>query len=154
MASVLVPAARADHIPGFRESVRLSTRASVIVGQPVRVYCTGSRALWESTSVNDGGGPEDRGIAFIERGEMYLAPWSCQPLEGWLRGKPIPLWNLSDGLHTFIHESVHLRGTRDENEAECGAEREVGQWARTLFGVKKLVILRKVVSYVEEVAAC
>lgn len=154
-AMLLAPAASADHLPGFRESVRLSPRASAIVGKPVRVYCTGDRELWASTSINDGGTARDRGIASIDHGEMFLAPWVCQSLERWLRGKPVPLKDFAaDGLGTLIHESLHLRGIDDEHEAECGTVREAARWARELFGVKRSGTLGRVVSYVRADAAC
>lgn len=146
--------ARADHLPGFRESVRLSPRASAIVGKPVRVYCTGDRELWADTAIGKGGNAGTGGFANSDRGEAYLAPWVCSPLERWLRGKTVPLRDLAVGIHVLIHESIHLRGVHDETPAECGAVREAGKWARTLFGVKREATLRQVVTYVRADAAC
>ena len=54
-ALVVAPVARADHLPGFRESVRLSPRASVIVGTTVKVFCTADRELWADTATREGG---------------------------------------------------------------------------------------------------
>ena len=154
LAALLAPVASADPLPGFRESVRLSPRASAIVGQPVRVYCTADRYLWADFAINGGGYAGTRGRAFFDRGETYLAPWVCQPLERWVRGKTVPLRDFAEGLHALIHESLHLRGIDAEDAAECGAEREAGRWARTLFGVKRTATLRQVVAYVRADTAC
>lgn len=154
LAAVLAPAASADPLPGFRESVRLSPRASAIVGQPVRVYCTGDRELWADFAISEKGNAGTRGVAFSARAEAYLAPWVCQPLERWLRGKTVPLGDVSAGIHVLIHESIHLRGIHDETAAECGTVREARRWARELFGVKRPVTLRQVVAFVRADTAC
>ena len=157
VAATAAAPARADHLPGFRESVRLSPRASMIVGKPVRVYCTSDRELWADTAIREirgGGQAGARGFASVARGEAYLAPWVCQSLERWVRGKPVPLADFAEGLHTLIHESLHLRGIDDETAAECGSVREAAKWARTLFGVKRPATLRQVVAYVRADAAC
>jgi len=152
--ALLAPTASADPLPGFRESVRLSPRASAIVGKPVRVFCTADSGLWADFAIGGGGYAGTRGRAYFDRGEMYLAPWECQPLERWVRGKPVPLRDFTDGLHTLIHESIHLRGIDDEDAAECGSVREAAKWARALFGVKRAATLRQVVAYVRADAAC
>lgn len=154
LAAVFAPAASADHLPGFRESVRLSPRASMIVGQPVRVYCTGDRDLWADYVIGEGWIAGTEGFANFDRGEAYLAPWVCSPLERWVRGKTVPLRDLAVGIRVLIHESIHLRGIHDETTAECGSVREARRWARDLFGVKRAAALRQVVTYVRADAAC
>ena len=159
LAAVLAPVASAEPLPGFRESVRLSPRASTIVGKPVRVYCAGSLELWTDTVIGKGwvGGvegfaPYDRSGAYL--GEAYLAPWVCQPLERWLRGKSVPMSNLAIGIRALIHESIHLRGVHDEEAASCGSVREAAKWARALFGVKRTVALRQVVAVARATTPC
>ena len=151
---LFAPVASADPLPGFRESVRLSPRASMIVGKPVRVYCTGDRELWADTTIEKGWDAGTEGFASFDRGEAYLAPWVCQPLERWVRGKTMPLSDLAVAIHVLIHESIHLRGIHDETAAECGSVREAAKWARALFGVKRAATLRQVVAYVRADAAC
>lgn len=154
MVGIAAAPARADHLPGFRESVRLSPKASVIVGKPVRVYCTGDRELWADTAITEGHFAGTAGFAEFDRGEAYLAPWICSPLERWLRGKPVPLRDFAESLAVLIHESIHLRGVTDECAAQSGSGREAAKWARTLFAVKSPATLRQVVAYVRADTAC
>lgn len=140
VAAAVLAAAAAAAPDGFRESVRLSPIAQALSVPEARVYCALTAASWRDAhpgnerwasiwSTTDG-------TTGVEEHIAYLAPWTCQPLELWKRGKAVRLADVGKAMLTLGHESVHLRGILDERTAECTALKELRSVARTHFGIK------------------
>lgn len=140
--AVAAPALAAE--PGFRESPRLSVRASNISGVPAKVYCANTAAEWIAFSESYGFPSDVAGLTFIGSSTTYLPLDGCLPLEQWLRGRNPGWFALGRAASSFVHESVHLRGVRDEREAECTAYRELPRWLRSHFGIKRPKVLKAV----------
>lgn len=147
LAVSLVSAASAAP-DGFRESVRLSPIAQALSVPEAKVYCALTPASWRDAHP---GNERWAAIWSTRNGEVdmdarvaYLAPWTCQPLERWKRGKIVKLADVGKAMLTLGHESVHLRGILDENTAECTALRELRSVARNHFGIKAKKTWRQV----------
>lgn len=148
-AIALVIAGSAAAAPdGFRESVRLTPIARSLSVPEAKVYCALTPASWRDAhpgnerwasiwSTTDG-------TTGVEDHIAYLAPWTCQPLELWKRGKVVKLADVGKALLALGHESVHLRGILDERTAECTALKELRSVARTHFGIKAVKTWRQV----------
>lgn len=137
---------------GFRESIRLSTIASGVAGRPVTVWCAVTEAAWlealwgaaSPPGANQEQHPSMAGRAGVpDNDSTQLAPLICRTLERWLRGKSTPtIDNLGPAILTLVHESIHLRGVRDEGQAECTALREMVPVAQQSFGIRKRETMR------------
>src|SRR5215210_783309 len=148
MAAVLLAATawwmvgRADRLGNQR---RLSAVASQIAGRPVAVRCPGplGRVLGKSTTegwvrFDAAGRPAD---------ETRLQQASCSELDALAEGrreKELACTEragilcgargaeLAMALDVVTHESFHLRGVRDEAQAECSALQAMGTTAQRL----------------------
>lgn len=132
---------------GFRESARLTPIAQALSVPDAKVYCALTVVGWrEAVKVALPTLDWSAIQGYTSRTERvtFLAPWVCQPLERWKRGKTVPLDKLGDAMHTLSHESVHLRGVHDEKVADCTALRELRAVARTHFGIRKEKVWRQV----------
>lgn len=134
---------------GFRTSTRLSPIASGVTGRPVTVWCARTPVIWRDAvqALYPTLLGSTRGLAGVpDADSMQLAPWVCQTLEGWLRGKNAPSpENLGREILTLVHESIHLRGVVDEGLADCAALPLVPGVARTSFKIRSAKVLRAVV---------
>lgn len=136
VALTLVPVALADAPDGFRESPRLGVRAARIAVVPdTRVYCATTATGWQEFALAKAGSRGALGITSRAAREVFLAPTICRTLEGWLRGHRFTNRALALSIHVLTHEAQHVRGTRNEQQADCIALRRFAFAART-FGVK------------------
>ena len=129
---------------GFRESVRLSPIVQALSTPEAKVYCALTPASWRDANLGNLRWASLNGKVRLAENAMYLAPWSCRPLELWKRGKVVPLADVGRALLTLAHETVHLRGIYDERTAECTALSELRSVARTYFGIKTAKTWRQV----------
>lgn len=133
---------------GFRESSRLALIAQELSVPEAKVYCALTPASWRDSHPGNERWAAiwstTNGTTGVEEHIAYLAPWTCQPLELWKRGKAVRLTDVGKALLTLGHESVHLRGVLDERTAECTALRELRLVARTYFGIKTAKAWRQV----------
>lgn len=147
MAAAVLPASAAAAPDGFRESARLTPIVQALSVPDAKVYCALTVVGWRDSLKVTHPTLEwsaIQGYARTDEKAAYLAPWVCQPLEQWKRGKPVPLDKLGDAMRTLSHESVHLRGVHDEKVADCTALRELRAVARTHFGIRKDKVWRQV----------
>lgn len=148
VAAAVLSAAAAAAPDGFRESARLTPIAQALSVPDAKVYCALTPASWRDAH------PDNERWAAIwstRNGEVdvdariaYLAPWTCQPLELWKRGKAVRLADVGKAMLTLGHESAHLRGILDERSAECTALKELRSVAGAHFGIKSATTWRQV----------
>lgn len=141
---VLAFASQAQAAPeGFRDSTRLSSIATEIVGKPVVVSCARTKDAWVGFSNLQGiPGGAARGFADQPDGVAYLTVNVCRALEGWLRGKNAPtILTLGSEALTLVHETMHLRGISNEHAADCAALAELPRVLRIHFRVKSARLL-------------
>ncbi|MCR4340517.1 MAG: hypothetical protein NUW01_11620, partial [Gemmatimonadaceae bacterium] len=134
---------------GFRESVRLTPIAAEIAGKPVLVRCAQTFDAWAAQVAATGGGNPYQigGYTLVADGETHLSPWTCQHIEGWLRGKNVPsLARFASSVLLLVHETVHLRGELDESVADCTALRELPGVLTRRFGIKRAVTRRAIMA--------
>ena len=149
LAALALTAAASAAPDGFRESARLTPIASGVTGRPVTVWCARTPAIWRDTVVPLYPGQRWatlNGYAMVNEPATYLAPWVCQTLEGWLRGKSAPTPEvLGRRLLTLVHEAIHLRGILDEGVTDCTALSLVPGVARASFRIRSAKVLHAVV---------
>ena len=144
---VVVPAAAAAAPSGFRETSRLQPIASAVSPGAI-VYCSRSEDLWRTdVSERFPGAPSwSRVGAYYVGSEVFLSPFACRALEGWLRGKNVPtLQYLAVYSLTLVHELMHARGIVSERAADCAALKVLPGVLRTYLHVRNAVTLRRVV---------
>src|SRR3990167_2143098 len=95
---------------GFRESTRLSPVAQALSVPEAKVYCALTPASWRDANPGNLRWASLNGKVRLAENAMYLAPWSCLPLQLWKRGQVVPLADVGRALLTLAHETVHLRG--------------------------------------------
>ena len=145
LVSALVLSAAAFAAPdGFRESSRLTPIAQALSVPDASVYCALTPASWRDANPGDASWATLNGKTVYVDNAMYLAPWVCQPLERWKRGKTAPLADVGRAMLTLSHEAAHLRLVYDERTAECSALSELRSIARTYFGIKTAKTWRQV----------
>lgn len=143
LALVLPATVSAAPPDGFRESWRLTPRAAVIAGVPdAKVYCARTAIDWSEFVASQGHSGRIEGLTDSAQKLTYLPPASCRTLENHLRGRKVGWFALGFAAQTLVHEAMHLRGIRDEFQAECQALREVPKWLRTRFGITRAQPLR------------
>lgn len=147
VVAAVLSAAGAAAPDGFRESARLTPIAQALSVPDAKVYCALTVVGWRDSLKVTHPTLEwsaVQGYTRISEHATYLAPWVCQPLERWKRGKTVPLDKLGAALLTLTHESIHLRGVTDERVTECTALRELRAVARTHFGISREKAWRQV----------
>lgn len=147
VAAAVLSASAAAAPDGFRESARLTPVLRALSVPDATVYCALTVVGWRDSLKVTHPTLEwsaIQGYAIASEPATYLAPWVCQPLEQWKRGRAVPLDKLGAALLTLTHESVHLRGVHDEKIAECTALRELRGVARTHFGIRQEKVWRQV----------
>lgn len=158
-ATALALAAAASAAPpdGFYQSKPLTVRAAKISGKPIaKVYCARTVARWDSFVMIETGdsGWGVNGLTNIATRETALAPHVCRNLENHLRGRAIRDRPFSWALHTFVHETLHIVGIRNERVAECRSLRMLSAVARRYFGVKNRVRARGLRTLAARVSYC
>lgn len=120
--SLLVVIAVVAAIPGAQRMIeerRLARVASELAGRHVSVHCqdgaeafvdAGSELGWVRFSAD--GVPEPRTL--IKRAQ-------CLDLKSYLAHRADPSWDEMVAVHVLTHESMHMRGERNEAVAECEA---------------------------------
>ncbi len=155
--AVLVAAALAASAPvaaapdGFRDSIRLQPIANDL-SPGASVYCSRGEAQWKAeVTVRFPTAPTwSRVGAYYETGgglppEVFLSPWACRSLEGWLRGKNTPtLQYLAVYALALVHELMHTNGISGEREAECAALKRLPAVLRDHLRVRKPATLKAV----------
>jgi hypothetical protein len=133
---------------GFRETSRLQPIAAAVSPGAV-VYCSMNATSWAAdVEARFPALPWQRIDGYRHDAEARLAPWICRGLEGWLRGKNVPtLKNLAVYTLTFTHELMHIRGIKDEGDADCAALRAMPTMLRARFGIKRAVTLRTIMRH-------
>jgi hypothetical protein len=101
-----------------RAEKRFTKEAARIAGRNVRVLCDDAYSF-------TGVGSDAAGVAFIPRALAYLEPTICRPLyriafEGKLGARD----EAAFAITVLAHEATHLRGIRNEAQAECFALQE------------------------------
>jgi hypothetical protein len=120
--SALVLVAVVAAIPGAQRKVeerRLAKIASSLAGKNVSVHCqdgaeafvdAGSELGWVAFDAN--GVPEPRTLIKREQ---------CKFLKAYDKNPTNPSWDEMVAVHVLTHESMHMRGERSEEIAECEA---------------------------------
>jgi len=120
--SALVLVAVVAAVPGAQRKVeerRLAKIASSLAGKNVSVHCqdgaeafvdAGSELGWVPFDAN--GVPEPRTLIKREQ---------CKLLKAYDKDPSDPTWDEAVAVHVLTHESMHMRGERSEEIAECEA---------------------------------
>jgi hypothetical protein len=120
LLAVLSAGAAAPGVMRAREESRLQRAAGDLVGHPVRVHCQSFGGTFMDAGADLGhvffrsdGAPEPATTIKYEQ---------CGFLSHYLNsGKTAPSLDEVIAVHVLTHESMHLRGIRDEAQAECAA---------------------------------
>jgi hypothetical protein len=124
---------------------KLTHASSEIAGKAVTVWCESDDAAWTALlgefhveSIND---REPWGFALIQSSAAYLSPNVCLTLRAVMESGAPSDWrvHLSWALHAFLHESIHLRGIRDEGITDCIALSLHRRYAISLLGIPETV---------------
>ncbi len=136
--------AAADVPAGFVSHPELASRAAVIAGKPVNVYCATSDTEWRAYEATLSTPGDYRGNTPVIGGtETALRPAVCGPLLKKIRGQSVPIGSFSISLFTLAHESEHMKGIADEHQADCAALADIPKIA-PLFGIHKKATLATV----------
>lgn len=134
---------------GFRDSFRLTMRAKAINGnEDAVVYCARTIAAYEEMvdELLGPNAPSPRAFAIPTMNSIYLYNSTCLTLENWIRGKPVSPYSVGVEAHTLAHETQHLAGVTDEQEAECSSLRTLSETLRRHFAVKRIKTNRAMVA--------
>lgn len=135
---------------GFFHSWRLSPIAQKMGDEQAMVYCARNAGEWTNflTDYPNLDPKISVGLTYFETPEMFLAPQICRTLENWKRGRSVGRRTLAFAILVFSHEIQHLRGERDELDAQCRAARTLASTMRVHFGVKNAAKRRALVASV------
>ena len=143
LALLVAPTAAGGNLP----TPALDAVASEVAGKPVTVWCEGSLAEWEAMNEQRGYryGSMFGGFTYLESPVVYIGPEECATLRVALEsGVPVAgaYW-FAGALLTLAHESVHQRGIRDEQIADCTALALVPGLTVSRFGVSETTVERR-----------
>jgi hypothetical protein len=119
----------------------LDAIASEVAGRPVTVWCETDEGEWLALTKGRTG---VTGFARFGDTIAYVAPSRCGALHAGLAGTAT-LFDLGRSLLVLLHESLHLRGIRDEGETDCTALGLVKTYAVRYFGFAELATEERVV---------
>ena len=134
----LADATAADAAPpaGFVETVRLEPAASFVARRPVAVNCATTHEVWLAYAASFGFNGDSVGITIPGNSETALSDAMCRSLQV-VNGTRAPhLYALAAAVETLVHESIHMRGERDEGVTDCAAMHEMPRVAVRFFKVK------------------
>jgi hypothetical protein len=138
---------------GFRETTRLQPIVSALA-PGTTVYCSSGEAQWQVVAEQRFPDAKWSKVgAYTDTGgglppEMFLNPWACRTLEGWLRGKNTPtLRYMAVYSLTLVHELMHARGVHDERTADCRALTLLPSVLRTHFRVRQPATVRAIMAH-------
>lgn len=146
VALALASAASADPAV-FNRSGKLEPAASFVAGKPVQVMCAATWSDWRAWIEENGRG-EANGTALVGGDAMHLSPDTCRFLRDRQRGRTVDLFAMGGTILVLTHESIHLRGERDEGVTDCSASHEMVAVAQRFFGFKDRVKLRALMAKV------
>jgi hypothetical protein len=152
MAVVLALAPAAQAAPrGFVRAPILEPVASFVAKKQVSVWCAKSDAAWASGLASVGLPATAHGTTNVRRREIWLEKVICDNLAIAIRTAvpPSGYAALGPSILVFVHESVHVRGVRDEGKADCTATRELPDVAVRFFGRQLVVsqLMKEVARY-------
>ncbi len=104
------------HEGRLHDEARWARVASSVVGHPVAVHCPGS--LERLTSISSEAGYVRFGASGRPEPRTWLSPATCDGLARFARNHQ-PTLESSWAVQTLAHESIHMRGIRDEAITEC-----------------------------------
>ncbi len=137
MGLLAVSAAQASAPSGFYEARVLEPAASFVAGKPATVWCALTRADYNVWREAQGAGGRDSGaFTYFGQPESWMSTGLCQVLRQRLRGVRVDIYELAGAASALVHESIHMRGVRDEGETECQAMHELPRVAVKFFGFK------------------
>lgn len=129
--------------PGFTRDRSLEPAASFVAHKPVKVWCATTAAAWRVLAPS----PAEHGAALPGGGEMFLDNQTCKPLETALhKSGAIYQPTLAGMIEVLTHESIHLRGERDEGVTDCAAMHEMPDVAVRYFSVVPGAQLRRLMA--------
>lgn len=119
-----------------RVEPRLSRAATRLADEDVEVRCWSAKD-WNELVEDVSAESEPETVGQAEGGVIDLAPDACNPLVAFVYdGGSIPTGGkrreLADAVGIFSHELEHVRGTVDEEEAECHGVQRIPETARAL----------------------
>ena len=127
----------------------LDAIATELSSAPASVWCETNRAGWQAVTAAAGLTPAQRGfVRWTLEGPLpvaYLSPGVCVTLRERLAhsARPPSPMTFGPALLTLLHESVPLRGVRDEGVADCTALTLVKEYATRFFGYPEQVARTK-----------
>jgi hypothetical protein len=117
------------------------------VGRDVAIYCPATQADWDTFVASLNGPPNATGYTPVVGGnETYISYGVCTPLQKRLSRAPTTLAELERPFFVLTHESEHVKGIRDEGQADCAAISDVPQTAKA-FGIRDPRKLRLIVAW-------
>jgi hypothetical protein len=133
-----LPATAAQAPASFYEARALEPAAAYVAGKPVTVWCAVTESAWHAETRSRGLFGDPYGFAKTGGSEFSLKPDLCAILARAASGSvsTIDLQSLAPSIQTLTHESIHLRGVRDEGETDCRAIHEMPRVAVRFFHVK------------------
>lgn len=137
MVSLALVLALAFPPAGFYEAKVLEPAASYVAGKPAIVYCAATAGAWATFLVETGrAGQDANGSAVVGSSEAKLSYAACSYLRVAARFPLPPSLGFAASVLTLTHESIHLRGERDEGVTDCAAVHEMPRVAVKFFRVK------------------
>jgi hypothetical protein len=126
-------------------NARLNAASTEVAGKPATVWCESDEAAWTALlnefQVIGFTTGEPWGFAVFQTSTAYLHPDVCLTLRAVINAGAPSDWlvHMSWALHAFLHESVHLRGIRDEGITDCIALSLHRRYAVSLLGIPETV---------------
>jgi hypothetical protein len=121
---------------GFVETVRLEPAASFVARRPVVVNCATTHEVWLAYAASFGFNGDSVGITIPGSSETALSDAMCRSLQVVNRTRAPRLYPLAAAVETLVHESIHMRGERDEGVTDCAAMHEMPRVAVRFFRVR------------------
>jgi len=122
-----VPAAAIPAPAGLHESSKLKAISTSVAKKTVQVMCANEDDAWRAQAEAGVLGPTADpsagmgGLAKPGASTLYLAWSTCDFLLERLRDGHPDLIEVAASILTLVHESVHLRGVREESVTDCTA---------------------------------
>lgn len=136
VAALLAAAVIAAAPPGFYESRVLEPAASFVAGKPAHIYCALTLPRWTSY-VASSDVPEGANALTIPGRAESRIEWSiCRDLRQALKRRKVDDYDFVSAALILVHESIHMRGVRDEGKTECEAIHELPRTLVRYFHVK------------------
>jgi hypothetical protein len=134
LALVMASVASAQRPANFSEAKTLEPAAAYVAKKPVKVWCATSDQAWHNFMVSTYGSDDGaNGSSVPGSSELKLSNLVCSTLN---RARQLPLSpdiTTAASVEVLTHESIHLRGEKDEGITDCNAMHEMAGVASRFY---------------------